>query len=336
MQLPAIVTSDLHLVAAPSCEYRWRIFPWLVSEARAERARTILILGDVTDAKDNHGAELVNRVVAGVRSLAEVARVVVLAGNHDWLRSGHEFFKFLNALDGVRFVTEPWEDDDVKGESALFLPHSKDPARDWAGLDFGHYRYGFMHQTVGGSRASNGQEMSGEELPDLSGFGKVYSGDIHVPQVVGPVEYVGSPYHVHFGDRFKPRVVLIGKGNRAEDLHMESPHRLAPRLQDLEAVRKLARTLRKGDQVKLTLELDESDSHDWARVKRLAAEEIRAAGATVAGIELSVLKSGQWFRPDRARSAALSPAQEVERFAEAEGLGAEATVAALDIVEDRR
>lgn len=326
----------MHLDAAPSCSYRFDLFPWLVKQAEAERAKTILILGDVTDQKDNHPAELVAKVVSSVRMLAKVARVVILAGNHDWLRKGHEFFKFLDDPQaGITFVTRPWEDTDLEGPPAIFLPHSKDPARDWAGFDLSHYRYAFMHQTVRSSVASNGQRMSGEQVPDMSAAGKVYSGDIHVPQVVNEVEYVGSPYHVHFGDKFTPRVVVLEKNGNPENLLFKTVSRVALKVQDRLAQGDIARAgLREGDQVKLRIELDEGSRHGWAAAKREAGAMLRDHGIEVHGIEIVSRGAREGLGRALGAAAPRRPEEDVERFVRAEELGGDALDMGLDIVEE--
>lgn len=338
MQLPALITSDLHLDAAPSCSYRFDLFPWLVKQAEAERAKTILILGDVTDQKDNHPAELVAKVVSSVRMLAKVARVVILAGNHDWLRKGHEFFKFLDDPQaGITFVTRPWEDTDLEGPPAIFLPHSKDPARDWAGFDLSHYRYAFMHQTVRSSVASNGQRMSGEQVPDMSAAGKVYSGDIHVPQVVNEVEYVGSPYHVHFGDKFTPRVVVLEKNGNPENLFFKTTKRISLKVAGLDELQlRVLHDTMPGDQVKVSIALDSIEALDWRRIKREALWFLVAHGVEIHGIELVLQGARKGLARTLSASAPRRPEEDVERFVRAEELGGDALDMGLDIVEETK
>src|SRR5690242_16678391 len=111
MQLPALIVSDLHHVESPSCEYRWSLWPWLAKTIQEERVKTLLVLGDLTDRKDNHSSELVNRIVRVIRDLQRDCpgiRIIILTGNHDWLKGGEEYFRFLNHLDNVTFVTRPW------------------------------------------------------------------------------------------------------------------------------------------------------------------------------------------------------------------------------------
>lgn len=328
MKLPALLISDLHLVESPSTEYRWGLFPWLAEQLKTERVKTLLILGDLTDAKDNHSAKLVNRIVMAINSLP-VERVVILAGNHDWLLKGHEFFRFLAVLPHVEYISKPTEDDEPSGPSAYFLPYSKSPAEDWRGMDFSHYEYLFMHQTVKGAKSSNGQLMEGEDLPALNAV-KVYSGDIHVPQVIGGVEYVGSPYHVHMGDAFKPRCVLLERDGNAVDLHFKTISRVTLNVTSLNELRGL--DLSAGDQVKLRVHLDEAEAHDWAAIRRKAQEHLVGQGVVIHGIELVVAKAERRFGavPVVRR---VTPADAVKRFVDADELGGEALDVAMEILQ---
>lgn len=330
MKYPALIVTDLHLTDEPSTEYRWGLFPWINQQIKEHHVRSLLVLGDLTDAKDRHQATLVNRIVASFQGL-KIDDIIIMAGNHDWLKQGEEFFKFLNALPNVRFLTQPTEDFTPGGPLAYFLPYSKNPCKDWKGMDFSHYDLLFMHQTIRGAVASNGQEMEGEELPDFSGP-RVYSGDIHVPQVIGGLTYVGSPYHVHFGDNFKPRAILLDKQGREHDLHFETISRVVVKVDSVRALQR--KRFKPGDQVKLRVELPESDKHQWSRIRREAVEVLTTAGVEVHGVELIVAKSTKRVeiggRPTR---ASFSPQESVLRYVEREELGGAVLDAALDILE---
>lgn len=318
-------------MSAVECSYRFEIFPWLAEQCRLEKVKTLLILGDLTDAKDNHSAELVNKIVAVFRMLSELGIIIkILAGNHDWLREGHQFFKFLDVIPGVQFISTPTEDDEFTGPLSFFLPYSKNPAKDWAGMDFSHYDYLFMHQTVKGARSSNGQAMDGEPLPPLNAV-KVYSGDIHVPQIIGGVDYVGSPYHVHMGDAFKPRCVLLERDGNPVDLYFKTLSRMTVQIRDLKELGQLK--IRPGDQIKVRFELSEADKHDWSRIKRLAKEVLKEKGADIYGIELLVQKTSRRVLLDGKPRQAEAPGTSVLRFVEKEELGGEALDIAMEILE---
>lgn len=291
-----------------------------------------MILGDLTDAKDNHSAELVNRVVRAINSIP-VEEINILVGNHDWLKSGQEYFRFLSILPNVNYITQPCEDKDVKSgrPSAFYLPYSKNPGKDWKDLDFSHYQYLFMHQTRPGAVASNGQKMDGEELPELNA-GKIYSGDIHVPQVCGPLEYVGSPYHVHFGDAFTPRCVLLEKGGRPVDLHFKTISRLSATVSSFEELTALK--LRNRDQIKLTFELNESEKHEWLAIKRKALCYLESQGIDVHGLKLVVKKAGRRFViASNHVGTNNTPVESIERFVAADELGGDVFDVAMEILE---
>lgn len=309
------------------------LFPWLAEMIKEHRVKTLLILGDLTDAKDNHSAELVNRVVAAINGLP-ISDIRILTGNHDWLRKGHEFFRFLNVLPSVEFITRPTQDPDC---DAFFLPYSKNPVSDWQGLfpSITDNRFVFMHQTIAGAKASNGQVMDGEALPDLSRYRETifYSGDIHVPQTINGITYIGSPYHVHFGDSFKPRCLLIPKPEApARDLHFPTIARVVLDVSSLHDLKQAP--LRQGDQVKVRMHLAERDKHSWASVRRAVADYLSESGIEVHGIELRVVKSNRRHRlGDAPAQARLTPQESILQFVEREDLTASAFDAAMSVIE---
>ena len=341
MRLPALLFSDPHFTVNPKDEYRWKLWSWLRQKIDEESIKTLICLGDLTDAKDYHSSTLVNRLVHEIVTTAgSVERFHILMGNHDYLREGEAFFSFLNHLDHVRFITQRWDDalDDAKGPPCIFLPHTKTPAKDWEELDCSQFEYVFMHQTIKGAVASNGMKMEGEQIPDLSAWSTVYSGDIHVPQKIRGLEYIGSPYHVHFGDNFKPRCILIDQQGKSRDLRFPSLQRLVLNLEwkadglDHRAV--LA--TKPGDQVKVRVRLDRADLASWPRVKREAARLLQQAEVEIMGLELVIAGS-------EARKAAsmeghkgvgfLSDPDVVSRFCEAEDLGGDVLDLGLKIID---
>ena len=330
MRLPALVVTDLHLTDHPSTAYRFGLFPWINEQIIKHNVKTVNILGDITDAKDNHAASLVNKVAESICSI-DCDRVNVLAGNHDWRLKGEEFFRFLNMVPGIRFITSPWEDED-KQNMAMYLPYTKTPAKDWAGFDFSHYRFLFMHQTISGAIASNGEAMEGEELPKLDAA-NVYSGDIHVPQVIKGVTYIGSPYHVHFGDDFKPRALLLDRVGREQWLHFPAPRRIVVKVASLADLRRLE-NLSPDDQVKVRMQLDESDKHAWLRIKREAVKYLEDKGIYVHGIELEVKKSTKRVVIGKVQTT-VTPRQALLDYVDAEDLGGLTLDAGLDIMEDK-
>lgn len=200
-------------------------------------------------------------------------------------------------------------------------------------MDFSHYSWLFMHQTIKGAVASNGQVMDGETLPPLNAA-QVYSGDIHVPQVISGVTYVGSPMAIHFGDNFKPRAILLDRNGVEHDLHFETIKRVVIKVTSLQELRR--KRLRAGDQVKLRVELSEAEKHQWHRIRREAVEYLEACQVSVHGVELIVAKANKRVEVGgRQGRALLSPQELITRFVDREELGANILDAALDIMEDK-
>ncbi len=208
--MTTLITADLHLSSNPRDDYRW-IFvndtlPRLI---RKHRVTKLLILGDLTEVKDNHGSRLVNRIVERMHELSRMVNpLIILRGNHDYKPGFPAFFSFLD-----RFSRILWIDGLTEHGDNLLLPHTHDWQRDWAPyMVDGVFRPGFRriyaHQTFDGARVSRMRTMRGIPTSIFSDSTRVISGDVHVPQD-DKVSYVGAPYTVDFGDDYEPRVLLI-------------------------------------------------------------------------------------------------------------------------------
>lgn len=335
MKLPALLVSDLHLTAKPEHEYRWQLFPWLREQVKTNYIRTVVILGDLTDAKDFHSSALVNRLVMCVGDLAKrVDKLLILKGNHDQLKdSDLPFFQFLSRLPNITFihVPTPITDGDV---ACLFLPHTKD-VREWRAWDFRDFDFVFMHQTVNGALASNGERMGGELAGDMDNKPtiQVYSGDIHVPQNIGAVRYVGSPYHVHFGDKFVPRCIVLDDVGHESSIYHKNISRVMIRGVYNDVVSRL-RELQPGDQVKVSLDLPTSERGNWVQAKT-AIQQLCKDRELVLG-EVSIVPRVQrrivLQRADRVASNS-SPEQVVTAFVQQEDLGGDVLDAGLTVIQ---
>jgi hypothetical protein len=139
-----------------------------------------------------------------------------MQGNHDYLNPLNPFWGFLERIKGIRWVQVPIEGKALSCPplealgATLFLPHTSDPEKEWQYLNFKDYKVIFAHNTFVGADLGHGHITS--KGPSVDIFSKkniVISGDVHVPQKVGPVVYVGAPYTVDFGDDYDPRVLII-------------------------------------------------------------------------------------------------------------------------------
>lgn len=280
-----LITSDPHLTVRPVDEYRWGIFDWLLHRLRGLEYDALFLLGDLTDQKDNHSADLVNRVVDNLRRLAAECRVYVLMGNHDYVEPTMPFFGFTEDSHHLRFIREPLLTG-LRGHQVLFLPHTKHWRSDWKDLKepFGEADLICMHQTVTGAAESNGFELTG--LPpgvfDRTSA-TIVSGDVHAPQQVGRVWYCGAPHPVRFGDTYQPRVLVWNDG-KVSSIKRTTIRKDIVTVTSVEELRGLG--YGDGDQVRVVYSLPRSEFTSWDEYQTQVREVSEAQGWRLCGLSL--------------------------------------------------
>lgn len=202
-----LVTSDWQLADNSRDRYRtdWVVkeIPRLVEKYKPDQ---LLVLGDLTEHKDNHPASLVNEMVTFFSLISRETQVIILQGNHDFLNKNHPFFEFLVTVgtgEAIKWISMPSVLD-----NCLYLPHTRDYKKDWQGVSFKGHDYIFAHNIFEGVKA-NGQTLSGIPTTIFPDNSFVIAGDVHEPQDVDCVTYVGSPVLCDFGDNYQPRVLLL-------------------------------------------------------------------------------------------------------------------------------
>lgn len=324
-----LVTSDIHLNDAPLDEYRWGLLPWLAKEARAMKPEAVLILGDLTVAKDKHAAMLVNRLVDGMVDIAREAELIILKANHDYYDEEWPFFRFLdNESLNIRFVSKPLSLK-LDKRDVLLLPHTRDHEKDWAEFTWDDYDLIFCHQTFDGAKAENGTELRGIPPDTFKGFrGQVWSGDIHVPQQVNKiVGYVGSPYRVHFGDKYEPRVLMLGltRDSKPQQQDLEYPC-LYRHVFDVATLAELEKAIKKeakeGDQVKVRVQLRKSEFPAWPALRKEMVELVEAKKLVLCGMEPKVVAERQRITSRDVGVSKLSKPMEIfDEYADERDLG---------------
>lgn len=339
-----LITSDLHLTVRPEHAYRWEFMDWLYPTALQNKVQGIFILGDISDAKDNHNNEMVNKTVTAIRMLSTLCPVHILFGNHDGPSRDRPYWKFLRDIPNVRYYTQaldivldvegtngipkpvlvlfcPW------GEEATAFEKLKNPRRV--------PDYMFMHTSANGVRLENGTIYEGETPAKFLPPGchtKVYSGDIHVPQTVGDIEYVGAPYHVHFGDPFEGRVVLLDPLTRqATSLHppgMPRLHSLKLRMEDLV----LPDRLRPGDRVKIEATTERQlMPEEWQTYVRTMRDKCADLQVELTGARLQRQPTGSVMR---APSAKRSDEAIVRTYSSQQKYDESLTAAGVELLKD--
>lgn len=287
-----MIVGDTHLTDNARDAYRFRLFDWLAKQQRKNETVATFLAGDITDAKDRHSATLVNKIVEGLLKLKPP--VYIAMGNHDYRDPRNPFFKFLNHIEGIHFVTKPTV---IKaGKRMAVIPHYRkqnefDEAVDLVGSDNGVVPDSFLvHQTFAGAIAESGVLLNGlsasliESLKPPLG---VYAGDVHRPQTQGAVTYIGCPYHVRFGDDFNPRVFWVDQKGKKSSLYFDAPFKWSLTVRDADDIANNER-LAEGDQVKLTVEVPREEMVDWKATRAAVLAACKKLKLEVHGIKLEV------------------------------------------------
>lgn len=303
---------DIHLSPRRIDAYRWEIFPWLRKQCERRNVHDVVFLGDVADRKDEHPAPFVNQLVDSLFSLN--ATIWWLAGNHDYRDPTVPFFRFLDGVENVHFIYEPTEAT-INGNHHLFLPHTRDTT-EWDEIDLGQYDTICMHQSVLGAIASNGQKMNGMRISRFDGIrARVISGDIHVPQKLGPVIYAGSPHPVHIGDAHRWRVLLA---SRDRLLSIPRHHLKKLRItiedpEDLEAALE-ENNLEPPDHVAVTLLILPGQTHEVAQHRRKIRTELIRLGYVVHGVKVEVKQTRATLRKHTLIPQRRTPKGDIKAF----------------------
>ena len=207
-----LITSDWQLADNARDRYRTDfvvdMLPALLAKYKVDQ---LLVLGDITEAKDNHPAALVNEIVHAFHNLQSICEVIVLEGNHDYLYEVHPFFKFLT-LNKISWISTP-----TIRDNCLFLPHTRDYKKEWKDIDLrGNYDFIFAHNIFTGVNTQTGHALAGIPPSVFADDAFCISGDVHEPQTFKNITYVGSPTLCDFGDNYQPRVLLL------DDLNVKS------------------------------------------------------------------------------------------------------------------
>lgn len=324
-----LTTSDIHLSDRSQDYYRFRLFKWLALQQQKYEIDATFILGDITQDKDNHSSALVNRTIDEMLRLKPP--VFILRGNHDGIDPGNPFFKFMNWIEGLNFVVHP---EFLQDFNVAMIPHCRDQAELEQACGKMPSNPGVLmaHNTFDGAVAETGSRLAGLGASPIEFLqpGAVWAGDIHKPQRLGVITYVGSPYSVRFGDNFTPRVLLAQNG-KEKNLYFDCPRRWSLTIHD--SVDLLNNeNLRPKDQVKITVELTREEVTEWAAYKKRVLSACKELGVEVYGLEL---KTNQGRRSEVKHKApsGRDAVQVFNAFCKHENVPNDIKKAGLDIIK---
>lgn len=324
---PLLLIGDLHLTDRPKDAYRFDIFNWIRDQQVRYEPEATFLLGDITDQKDKHHSSLVNKIVDGLNRLAKP--VYILRGNHDGIDPTTPFFKFLNSIEGLEFVTLP----KLLRSGVAMIPHCREEADFKRACEsFGKQaKYLFIHQTIEGAIAESGSRLSGFSAAPIEAMHPTlgtYAGDVHKPQDVGAVTYVGSPYTIRFGDDFEPRCLLLSK-NAPMNLYFDCIRKWVLHIRGPEDILN-NQNLLKGDQVKLNIELAREEAVEWKAHKQKVLTVCQKMGLEVFGVAVTV--SSATPKAQTASVKGRSQAEIIEAFCTAEKVPSAMRKAALSLL----
>jgi UDP-2,3-diacylglucosamine pyrophosphatase LpxH len=330
--MEAIVTSDLHLTDNPSDEYRWSVFPQLVDLSNYYGSNELWILGDLTHMKDNHSSRLVNRIVETLhwtRKMSKINIVHILKGNHDGLDPNRPYFGFLDKFGWCNFYKEP-RILECRRDRIIVLPHSKRLADDWRRVEMDDASHIFLHATFNGARAEVGIRLEGcnADMFDRT-RALILSGDIHVPQRVGRVRYVGAPYPIRFGDHFQPRALVVS-GRQLISERLNSIRKVVINIGP--NISKPV-VLKPNDQVKVQIHLRQSEYGDWQKWKRKALKLCEQRHAVLCGVQLSK-EIEQSRKPQIIRSRSKSPQEALKAYCMKKSVDSKLKTLGLEMLEE--
>ncbi len=269
--MKTLVFSDPHWNDNIRDSYRHDFVRVFHAIAKERAPDLVLCLGDLCEVKDKHSAWLVNKVVGHIHGLSRLCPMGILMGNHDYLMPGNPFYGFLGRLENVTWVGVAADSQTLMSGSlprdfrALFLPHTRDWKRDWAKINLSGHDWIFAHQTFNGADTGFGRKLEGIPLGALPPDASVVSGDVHPPQQLGQVTYVGAPYLINFGDDYSPRVLLLD-GKHKISIPCPGPQKRLVEISRLSELNKF-NGLAEGDILKVRVQLLPKDKDKWNEIR---------------------------------------------------------------------
>src|ERR1700733_1374581 len=277
----SLIFTDPHFASAPIDEYRFQLFPQIADLITKHNIKRWFMLGDLTNAKDNHPARLVNKIVSGLSGLARRAQGIILPGNHDGV-GDIRYFEFMREIPGIAYIDSPvlWQADELQGcfIDWLFLPHSRDPLVDW-NVDVSN-KLVFTHITVNDVSSEMGHKLKSSIGADFFAKSRLtFSGDIHMPQQLDKVVYVGSPYNTRFGDQFEGGIVLFNsyEPEKFERVLLDFPRRYVVDVQSVQELEQKLSELRPNSQLKVRLHFTLDNMNDWRKIQNDVIKYVREA-----------------------------------------------------------
>ncbi len=189
----------------------------------------LFILGDIFDNRTSINLKSISAVVKLFEDLSKIIECHVLLGNHDmWAMSDPEI-NSVCTIRNIPNVTIYDQPDVIKIDNLdmLMMPwvHGKNDEKaileKYTGLDLL-----FCHSDLNGCRTqlypTRPFNRNILDINDFKGFGKVYSGHIHIQQEINNFTFVGSPYHLDRNDVDNKKGIWVYDTKKKQDFFIEN------------------------------------------------------------------------------------------------------------------
>ena len=232
---------ELYRDILKECFIRW-------SELKPDR---IVFTGDLVHSKNHVTPELIDMVSWVLKECANIAKTIVLIGNHDFLENNLDRLDTLTPIinninnDNIVYFTDKgvYMDDNVKWCVYSLKENNERPNIT---KEEGTHNIGLYHGTIEGLSTDMGYMFDEGASPEhFDGCDIVLAGDIHKRQIVeiptGKLYMVGSLIQQNFGESLKNHgfgVYSVSENEyKFEDVENHQPY-LNFKIKDIEDIEK--------------------------------------------------------------------------------------------------
>jgi len=189
----------------------------------------LFFLGDLYDNRTSINIKVIDCVVKLFEDLSEIIECHVLLGNHDNFNMSDPEVNSVCTIRNIQNVTiyDSPKIITIDGMNALMMPwiHGKDNEKSvleqYTGTDLL-----FCHSDLNGCRTqlypTRPVSRNILDINDFQGFGKIYSGHIHIVQEINNFTFVGSPYHLDRNDVGNRKGVWVYDTKKKSDFFFEN------------------------------------------------------------------------------------------------------------------
>ena len=172
----------------------------------------IFHLGDFFDNRSSLDVNVLHYGISLMKELAEILPVHVLIGNHDLYTEKSldiHSVSWMNLINNVTLYEKPTVLT-FDSASALMMPWVTTQAEEIKILSSHKANYVFCHSDLKGAKNNQTIEMKhGIDIQHFQRYQKVYSGHIHLRQVIKNFQFIGCPYHLDRNDKSDHKGISI-------------------------------------------------------------------------------------------------------------------------------